>query len=86
MVPKAAITLLHPPENKPGYARSVSFMNGLNQVADIFNKRFRVTTPGMRQPHWAENENQLKQKMVKTSVKYLQFLNQVSDDSIGIDN
>ncbi|KAJ5225846.1 hypothetical protein N7468_007071 [Penicillium chermesinum] len=63
MVPKDVIRLLHPPAAKLGYQKSVSFMNGLNEVADIFSKRFRVTYPGLRRSHWADNETQRKQKM-----------------------
>lgn len=39
-------------------------MDGLNQAADVFTRRFRVTKPGMKRAHWAEDEPQLKQKLV----------------------
>ena len=39
-------------------------MDGLNQAGDTFARRFRVTKPGMKRAHWAEDESQLKQKLV----------------------
>lgn len=39
-------------------------MDGLNQAADAFTRRFQVIKPGMKRAHWAEDELQLKQKLV----------------------
>lgn len=58
------MALLHPDEDKPHYSRSTTFMDGLNQAADAFTRRFQVTKPGMKRAHWAEDESQLKQKLV----------------------
>ncbi|KAJ5383837.1 Rad4 beta-hairpin domain 1 [Penicillium concentricum] len=62
-LPRKVIALLHPDEGKPHYSRSTTFMDGLNQAGDAFTRRFRVTKPGMKRAHWAEDESQLKQKM-----------------------
>ncbi|KAJ5796207.1 uncharacterized protein N7518_004747 [Penicillium psychrosexuale] len=62
-LPKKVVALLHPNENKPQYNRSTTFMDGLNQAADAFTRRFKVTKPGMKRAHWAEDEYQLKQKL-----------------------
>ncbi|KAJ6188420.1 hypothetical protein N7519_003328 [Penicillium mononematosum] len=60
---RKVVALLHPDEDKPHYNRSTTFMDGLNQAGDAFARRFRVTKPGMKRAHWAENESQLKQKL-----------------------
>lgn len=39
-------------------------MDGLNQAGDAFARRFKVTKPGMKRAHWAEDEAQLKQRLV----------------------
>ncbi|KAJ5513462.1 Rad4 beta-hairpin domain 1 [Penicillium fimorum] len=62
-LPRKVVALLHPDEGKPNYSRSTTFMDGLNQAGDAFARRFRVTKPGMKRAHWAEDESQLKQKM-----------------------
>ena len=65
MLPKKVITLLHPDEHKPHYIRSTTFMDGLNQAGDAFTRRFRITKPGMKRAHWADDETQLKQRLVR---------------------
>ncbi|KAJ5835656.1 hypothetical protein N7447_001682 [Penicillium robsamsonii] len=62
-LPRKVVALLHPDEGKPNYSRSTTFMDGLNQAGDAFARRFRITKPGMKRAHWAEDEWQLKQKM-----------------------
>ncbi|OQE05769.1 hypothetical protein PENVUL_c022G05969 [Penicillium vulpinum] len=62
-LPRKVVALLHPDDNKPNYNRSTTFMDGLNQAGDAFTRRFRVTKPGMKRAHWAEDESQLKQKL-----------------------
>ncbi|CAG7938067.1 unnamed protein product [Penicillium nalgiovense] len=62
-LPRKVVTLLHPNEDKPHYSRSTTFMDGLNQAGDAFARRFRITKPGMKRAHWAEDESQLKQKL-----------------------
>ncbi|KOS38909.1 hypothetical protein ACN38_g10271 [Penicillium nordicum] len=62
-LPSKVVALLHPDEDKPHYSRSTTFMDGLNQAGDAFTRRFRVTKPGMKRAHWAEDESQLKQKL-----------------------
>ncbi|KAJ5405166.1 hypothetical protein N7465_006450 [Penicillium sp. CMV-2018d] len=62
-LPRKVMALLHPDEDKPHYSRSTTFMDGLNQAADAFTRRFQVTKPGMKRAHWAEDESQLKQKL-----------------------
>ncbi|KAJ5776464.1 uncharacterized protein N7511_001475 [Penicillium nucicola] len=63
MLPKKVIALLHPDEDKPSYNRSTTIMDGLNQAADAFARRFRVTKPGIKRAHWSDSQDQLKQKM-----------------------
>jgi xeroderma pigmentosum group C-complementing protein len=70
MLPKKVIALLHPDEDKPSYNRSTTIMDGLNEAADAFARRFRVTKPGMKRAHWAEDESQLRQKMVPSAFFY----------------
>ncbi|KAJ5452887.1 Rad4 beta-hairpin domain 1 [Penicillium cf. griseofulvum] len=62
-LPRKVVALLHPDDGKPHHSRSTTFMDGLNQAADVFTRRFRVTKPGMKRAHWAEDESQLKQKL-----------------------
>ncbi|KGO61921.1 Rad4 beta-hairpin domain 1 [Penicillium expansum] len=64
---RKVIALLHPDEDKPHYSRSTTFMDGLNQAADAFTRRFQVTKPGMKRSHWAEDETQLKQKLMNAA-------------------
>lgn len=64
LLPKRIMALLHPDEGKPQFTRSTTFVDGLNQAAEIFNRRFRVTKPGLQRAHWAENQEQLKGKVV----------------------
>ncbi|KAJ5928836.1 hypothetical protein N7466_007792 [Penicillium verhagenii] len=63
MLPKRIIALLHPDEDKQQYIRSTTFMDGLNQVADLFNRKFQVTKSGLKRAHWAEGQTQLKQRV-----------------------
>lgn len=65
MLPKRIIALLNPDDDKPQHVRSTTFLDGLNQAGDIFTRRFRVNKPGLKRPHWAEDQNQLKQRMVR---------------------
>jgi xeroderma pigmentosum group C-complementing protein len=65
MLPKKIIALLNPDEDKPQFTRSTTFIDGLNQAGDIFSRRFRVTKPGLKRAHWAEDQDQLKQRMVR---------------------
>ncbi|KAI2794543.1 hypothetical protein POX_a01142 [Penicillium oxalicum] len=63
MLPRKIIALLNPDETKPQFARSTTFIDGLNQAGDVFSRKFRVTKMGLRRAHWAEDPTQLKQKM-----------------------
>ncbi|KAJ6095823.1 hypothetical protein N7486_006569 [Penicillium sp. IBT 16267x] len=63
LIPKRIVALLHPDEKKQQYTRSTTFVDGLNQVADIFNRKFRVTKPGLKRAHWAEDQTRLKQRV-----------------------
>lgn len=64
MLPKRIVALLNPDEGKPSYTRSTTFMQGLNEAADIFNRKYRVKKPGMKRAHWAEDHAQLKKRTV----------------------
>ncbi|KAJ5595035.1 uncharacterized protein N7459_001243 [Penicillium hispanicum] len=63
MLPKRIIALLNPDHDKPQFTRSTTFIDGLNQAGDIFNRRYQVTKPGLKRAHWAEDQNQVRQKM-----------------------
>lgn len=65
MLPRKIIALLNPDEDKPQFTRSTTFIDGLNQAGDIFSRRFRVTKQGLKRAHWAEDQEQLKQRMVR---------------------
>ncbi|PLB41700.1 putative DNA repair protein Rad4 [Aspergillus candidus] len=55
MLPRRIISLLNPPEDKPQHVRSTTFVDGLNQASEAFLRRFRITSPGIQRPHWADN-------------------------------
>ncbi|KAJ6135133.1 hypothetical protein N7512_000293 [Penicillium capsulatum] len=63
MLPKRIVALLNPSEDKDQFTRSTTFVEGLNQTGDIFNKRFRVNKPGIRRAHWVEDKDQLRKRM-----------------------
>ncbi|KAF4166338.1 hypothetical protein CNMCM6936_006648 [Aspergillus lentulus] len=63
MLPKQVIGMLNPPEDKPQYSRSTTFVEGLNQASDAFSRRFRVTRPGLKRAHWVDDPEKLKQKL-----------------------
>ncbi|PKX98409.1 putative DNA repair protein Rad4 [Aspergillus novofumigatus IBT 16806] len=63
MLPKQVIAMLNPPEDKPQYSRSTTFVEGLNQASDAFSRRFRVTRPGLKRAHWVDDPEKLKQKV-----------------------
>lgn len=58
------IALLNPSEDKAQYARSTTFVDGLNQAAEAFVRRYRVIRPGMQRAHWAEDATSLKNRVV----------------------
>ncbi|PLB55633.1 putative DNA repair protein Rad4 [Aspergillus steynii IBT 23096] len=62
------ITLLNPPQDKPQYAKSTTFIDGLNQASDAFLKRFKVTQPGLKRAHWAEDPDSLKKRVEQIMV------------------
>ncbi|KAL4997897.1 hypothetical protein BDV10DRAFT_194732 [Aspergillus recurvatus] len=53
---------LNPPEEKPQHTRSAMFLDGLNQAGDIFFRRFKITNPGLRRAHWANDPDSLKRR------------------------
>ncbi|PYH97270.1 Rad4-domain-containing protein [Aspergillus ellipticus CBS 707.79] len=62
MLSSKIISLLHSPENKPQYNRSTTFIDGLNQASDVFNRRFKVAKPGLKRPFWTDSPQSLKQR------------------------
>ncbi|GLB08112.1 hypothetical protein AtubIFM57258_003998 [Aspergillus tubingensis] len=62
-LPKNIISLLHPSENRPQQFRSTTFVDGLNRASDIFNRRFKITKPGLRRPSWIDDLNGIKQRV-----------------------
>ncbi|KAF7593494.1 hypothetical protein BBP40_011405 [Aspergillus hancockii] len=63
MLTKRVISLLNPSQEQPQYSRSTTFIDGLNQASDAFLKRFRVTKPGLKRAHWADEPLSLKQRV-----------------------
>lgn len=61
-------------------------MDGLNQAADIFLRRFRVTRRGMRRAHWVEDQAQLKSKIVCIAEARPNFPSKVTDNDPGINS
>lgn len=55
MLSKQTISYLNPRESMEQFARSRTFIDGLTQAMETFNRRFKVTAPGLRRPQWAEN-------------------------------
>lgn len=49
------IGFLNPKETLTQFNRSTTFIDGLKQASEVFARRFKVTAPGMRRPHWAED-------------------------------
>ncbi|KAL3474605.1 hypothetical protein BJX99DRAFT_231304 [Aspergillus californicus] len=62
MLSRQIVSKLNPPADKPQHTRSAMFLDGLNQVGDIFSRKFRITSPGMRRGHWAHDADSLKRK------------------------
>ncbi|GKZ62470.1 hypothetical protein AnigIFM49718_009888 [Aspergillus niger] len=62
-LPKNIISLLHPSENRPQQIRSTTFVDGLNQASDIFNRRFKVTKPGLKRPLWIDDPDGVRQRV-----------------------
>lgn len=62
MLSRHIIALLNPAEGKPQFTRSTTFIDGLNQASDVFLRRFKITKPGMKRPHWANGADALKQR------------------------
>ena len=58
------IALLNPSEDKAQYARSTTFIDGLNQAAEAFMRRYRVVRLGMQRAHWADDAASLKNRVV----------------------
>ncbi|KAE8373742.1 hypothetical protein BDV26DRAFT_284872 [Aspergillus bertholletiae] len=63
MLTKRVISLLNPSQEQSQYTRSTTFIDGLNQASDAFLKRFRITKPGLKRAHWAEEPLSLKQRL-----------------------
>ncbi|KAE8354677.1 hypothetical protein BDV28DRAFT_74445 [Aspergillus coremiiformis] len=62
MLSKRVIALLNPSEEQPQYMRSTTFIDGLNQASDAFLRRFKITNPGLKRAHWADDPSFLKQR------------------------
>ncbi|EAW11286.1 putative DNA repair protein Rad4 [Aspergillus clavatus NRRL 1] len=62
MLSKQMVSMLNASEDKPQYSRSTTFVEGLNQASDTFNRRFRVTKPGLKRAHWIDNPTSLNEK------------------------
>lgn len=55
MLPHKTILYLNPNPEGEQFKRSTTFADGLNQAAETFRRRFKITTPGMRRPYWRED-------------------------------
>ncbi|KAL4797617.1 hypothetical protein BDV19DRAFT_358391 [Aspergillus venezuelensis] len=62
MLSKHIRSQLNPPEERSQHIRSAMFLDGLNQAGDVFSRRFKVTNPGLRRPHWALDSDSLKRR------------------------
>ncbi|KAL2827226.1 hypothetical protein BDW59DRAFT_144426 [Aspergillus cavernicola] len=62
MLPRQIISQLNPSVDKPQHTRSAMFLEGLNKAGDIFSRKFTVTKPGLRRPHWAPDSDSLRRK------------------------
>ncbi|OKL60866.1 hypothetical protein UA08_03363 [Talaromyces atroroseus] len=62
MLTKQTIALLNPKESMHQFSRSTTFIDGLKQASEIFSRRFRITAPGLRRPHWTENEQECRDR------------------------
>lgn len=52
-IPKRTVSYLNPSESLTQFQRSRSFMDGLNQVSEVFRGAFRKTARGMAKPQWS---------------------------------
>lgn len=43
-------------------------MDGLNQLADIFLRRFQINKPGLQRAHWESDYGKLKERTVLISM------------------
>lgn len=64
MLSKQTITFLNPKESMPQFTGSTTFIDGLKQASEAFSRRFKVTVPGLKRPHWAEDSKSLKDRAV----------------------
>ncbi|KAL1964752.1 hypothetical protein VTN77DRAFT_6619 [Rasamsonia byssochlamydoides] len=60
MLSKQTIAFLNPKESMSQFTRSTTFIDGLKQASEAFSRRFRVTAPGLRRAHWAEDPKEVK--------------------------
>lgn len=86
MIPKNVMALLHPKEGQKAYYRSTSFMNGLDEVAGIFQRRFQINKPGLKRAHWEPDRDKLKERTVLISTTKLFRLMYKADTAIGVNH
>lgn len=64
MLSKQTIAFLNPKESMSQFTRSTTFIDGLKQASEAFSRRFKVTAPGLRRAHWAEDPKAVKDQAV----------------------
>lgn len=55
LLSKRIISYLDPDEKQSQFQKSRSFMDGLNQVSELFKNNFHINARGMSKPYWAED-------------------------------
>ncbi|CRG90811.1 DNA repair protein rhp41 [Talaromyces islandicus] len=56
------IGFLNPKETLAQFNRSTTFIDGLKQASEAFARKFKVTAPGMRRPHWVEDSRAARER------------------------
>lgn len=59
LLSKRNLSYLDPDEKQSQFQMSRSFMDGLNQVSELFKNNFQVSARGMSRPYWAEDAKSL---------------------------
>ncbi|KAH8689464.1 hypothetical protein BGW36DRAFT_390908 [Talaromyces proteolyticus] len=57
MLTRKVIGNLNPRETMLQFNRSTTFIDGLKQASEAFARRFKVTAPGLRRPHWVDAQD-----------------------------
>jgi xeroderma pigmentosum group C-complementing protein len=61
LIPRKLINRLHLDESQPQYARNHSFNKAVEEISDIWRRKWTITTRGMRRPFWREDVDVLRE-------------------------